>query len=117
MKLGRIYDEEDYEEAIMVIGLCHVERQRAIEYEKKLDEAWSKKDKGKRKDSSMPKFSNHKGDRKKADYKEQQKTRFFYTSKSKDKDKPKRMHYNKEEALNSIPASLQEKHREKKLCL
>jgi hypothetical protein len=61
--LGRTYDEEDYEEAITVVGLCHEERQREIEHEKKLDEAQSKIDKGKGKDSSKPESSNHKGDR------------------------------------------------------
>jgi hypothetical protein len=65
MKLGRIYNEEDYEEAIMVVSLWHEERQREIEYKKKLDKAWSKKDKCKGKDSSKPKSLNHKGDRKK----------------------------------------------------
>jgi hypothetical protein len=74
MKLGRTYDEEDYEEAITVVSLCHEERQREIEHEKKLDEAWSKKDKGKGKDSSKPESSNHKGDRKKLYDKEQKKT-------------------------------------------
>jgi hypothetical protein len=46
MILSRTYNEEDYEQAITVVGLCHEERQRKIEHEKKLDEAWSKKDKG-----------------------------------------------------------------------
>jgi hypothetical protein len=39
MKFGGTYDEEHYKEAIMVLGLCHEERQREIEHEKKLDEA------------------------------------------------------------------------------
>jgi predicted nucleic acid-binding Zn ribbon protein len=65
MKLGKTYDEEDYEEAIMVVGLHHKEWQREIEHEKKLDKAWSKKDKDKGKDSSKPESLNHKGNRKK----------------------------------------------------
>jgi hypothetical protein len=65
MKLGRTYNEDDYEKAIIVIGLCHEDRQRKIEHEKKLDEVRSKKDKGKGKDFSKPESSNHKGDRKK----------------------------------------------------
>jgi glyoxylate carboligase len=47
MKLGRTYDEEDYEEAITVVGLRHEERQREIEHEMKLDKARSKNDIGK----------------------------------------------------------------------
>jgi hypothetical protein len=43
MKLGRAYDEEDYAKAITLVGLHHEERQREIEHEKMLDEAWSKK--------------------------------------------------------------------------
>jgi hypothetical protein len=39
------------------------------------------------------------------------------TSKSQEKDKPKQIYHNKEEALKGIPASLQEKCREKKLCI
>jgi hypothetical protein len=117
MKLGRTYDEVDYEEDITVVSLCHEERQREIEHEKKLDEAQSKKDKGKGKDSSKPESSNHKGDRKKQYDKEQKKTRFSDTSKSKNKDQLKWTDHNKEEALKSISASLQQKGREKKLCL
>jgi hypothetical protein len=95
MKLGRTYDEEDYEEAIMVVSLHHKEWQREIEHKKKLDKARSKKDKGKGKDSSKPKSSNHKGDRKKHHDKRQKKTQFCDTSKSKDKDELKRIHHNK----------------------
>jgi hypothetical protein len=65
MKLGRTYDAEDYEETIMVIGHCHEERQKDIEHEMKLDEAWGKNDNGKGKDFSKPERSNHKSDRKK----------------------------------------------------
>jgi hypothetical protein len=65
MKLGRTYDEEDYEEAITVVSLRHETRQRGIEHEKKLDEAQNKKDKGNGKDSSKPESSNHNSDRKK----------------------------------------------------
>jgi hypothetical protein len=65
MKLGRTYDEEDYEEAITVVGLCHEERHREIEHEKKIDEARSNKDKGKGKDSSKLESLNHNGNRKK----------------------------------------------------
>jgi hypothetical protein len=117
MKLGRTYDKEDYEEAITVVGLYHEKWQREIEHEKKLDEAGSKKDKGKGKDSSKPKSLNHKGDRKKPYDTVQKKTRFSDTSKSKDKDEPKRTHHNKEEALKAIPAWLLDKLKEEKLCL
>jgi uncharacterized cupredoxin-like copper-binding protein len=65
MKLGRTYDKEDYEEAITMVSLCHEEIQREIEHEMKLDEAWSKQDKGKGKNSSKPESSNHKHDSKK----------------------------------------------------
>jgi hypothetical protein len=65
MKLGRTYDEEDYEEAIMVIGLPYEERHREIEHEKKLDKAQSMKDKGKGMDYPKTVSSNHKGNRKK----------------------------------------------------
>jgi hypothetical protein len=30
MKLARSYDEKDYEEAIMVVSFCYMERQRKI---------------------------------------------------------------------------------------
>jgi hypothetical protein len=60
-----------------------------IVHEKKLDKALSKKDKGKRKDSSNPECWNHKGDRKKPYDKGQRTTWFSDTSKSKDKDEPK----------------------------
>jgi hypothetical protein len=39
INLGRTYDKEYYEEAIIVVSLCHEERQKEIEHEKKLDEA------------------------------------------------------------------------------
>jgi hypothetical protein len=100
-----------------VVSLCDKERQREIEHEKKLDEARIKKDNDKRKDSSKPESSNHRGNRKKPYDKGQKMTRFSDTSKSKDKDEPKQIYYNKEEALKGIPASLQKKCREKKLCL
>jgi hypothetical protein len=74
MKLGRIYDEEDYEEVITVVTLCHEERSREIEHEQKLDEARSKNDKGKGKNSSKPESSNHKGHRKKPYNTRQKKT-------------------------------------------
>jgi hypothetical protein len=64
MKLGKTYDEEDYEDAITVVGLHHDERQREIEHEKKFDETRSKKTKGKEKDSFKPESSNHTADRK-----------------------------------------------------
>jgi hypothetical protein len=117
MKLGRTYDEEDYEKAITVFGLRHEKRQWEIEHEKKLDEAWSKKDNGKGNDSSKPEYLNHKGKRKKPYDKGQKKTQFSDTSKSKDKDKPKGTPHNKEEALKGILASVEEKWREKKHCL
>jgi hypothetical protein len=65
MRLGKTYDGEDYEEAIMVVSLRLQKSQREIEHEKKLDEAWSKKDKDKGKGSFNPESSSHKGDRKK----------------------------------------------------
>jgi hypothetical protein len=65
MKLGRTFDKEDYEEAITVVSLRYEEQQREIEHEKKLDEAQSKIEKGKRQDSSKPESSNHKDDRNK----------------------------------------------------
>jgi hypothetical protein len=89
MKLGRTYDKENYEEAITVVGLCHEERQREIEHVKKPDKVRSKKDKGKEKNSAKPEYSNHKCNRKKPYDKEQKKTRFSDTSKSKDKDETK----------------------------
>jgi hypothetical protein len=58
-------------------------------YKKKLDKAQSMKDKGKGMDSSKPESSNHKDDRMKPYDKEQKKTRFSNTSKSKHKDKLK----------------------------
>jgi hypothetical protein len=39
IKLCKTYNEEDYEEAITVVGHCHEKRQREIDYEKKLDKA------------------------------------------------------------------------------
>jgi hypothetical protein len=117
IKLGRTDDKEDYEDAIIVVGLYHEERQREIEHEKKLDKARSKKDKGKGKNFSKHKSSNHKGDRKKPYDNRQNNTQFFDTSKSKDKDEPKRLHHIKEKALKGVPATLQYKHREKRLCL
>jgi hypothetical protein len=117
MKLGRTYDEEDYEEAITMVSLCHEKRQRKIEHEKKLDEAQSKKDKGKGKDSFNPESSNHKSDRKKPYDKGQKKIRFSNTSKLEDKDHLEQMHHNNEESLKDILALLQEKGREKKLWL
>jgi hypothetical protein len=66
MKVGRTYDKENYEEAIMVVGLRHEERQREIEYEKKLDETWSKKDRCKGKEISKPESSSYRGNRKKS---------------------------------------------------
>jgi hypothetical protein len=45
MKLGRTYDEEDFEESITGVGLHSGQMQREIEYETTLDEAQSKTDK------------------------------------------------------------------------
>jgi hypothetical protein len=100
-----------------VVGLRHEERQREIEYEKKPDEARSKKYKSKGKDSSKSESSNHKSDRKKSDDKGQKKTWISDTSKSKAKDELKRKHHNKEKALKDILTLLQKECREKKLCL
>jgi hypothetical protein len=44
MKLGRTYNDEDYEEALIVIGLPHEERQREIEHKNKLNEGRRKTD-------------------------------------------------------------------------
>jgi hypothetical protein len=49
MKLSRSYNKEDYEDPFIVVSLCYEERQRAIEHEKKLDEARSKRNKRKNK--------------------------------------------------------------------
>jgi hypothetical protein len=38
MKLGRTYNEENYKEAIMVVGLRYEETKREIKHEKNLDE-------------------------------------------------------------------------------
>jgi hypothetical protein len=89
-----------------VVGLRHEERQREIEHEKKLDEAWSKTDKGKGKYSSKPKFLNCKGNRKKHYDKRQMKTRFSDISKFQDNNEPKRIYHNKEDALKGILALL-----------
>jgi hypothetical protein len=45
----------------------------------------------------------------------QKKTRFSNTSKSKEKDEPKQIHHNKEEALKGVPALLQKTRRENNL--
>jgi hypothetical protein len=37
MKLGRTYEEEDYEDAITVVALYHEDRHGKMEHEKKLD--------------------------------------------------------------------------------
>jgi hypothetical protein len=105
-KLGRTYNKEDYEKAIMVVGLRHEESQREIEHKKKYDEARSKNNKGKGKYYSKPESSNHKDDRKKLEDKRQTKTWLSNTSKLKDKDEPKQMYHNKEKALKGILASL-----------
>jgi hypothetical protein len=117
MKLGRTYDKEEYEEAIIVVSLCYEESLREIEYEKKLDEAWSKTDKGKGMDSCQPQSSNHKGNRKKLYDKGYKKRCFSDTSKSKDKDEPERTSHNTEVALNDIPHWEEEKCRQKTLCI
>jgi Mg-chelatase subunit ChlI len=117
MTLGRTYDEENYEEAIKVVGHHHEERQMEIKHEMKLDKVPSKKDKGKGMDSSKPESSNYKADRKNPYDKGQKKTEISDTSKSKDKGEPKRTQYNKKEAWKGITALLYEKRREKKLCL
>jgi hypothetical protein len=72
--LGRTYVAEDYEESIIVVSLCHEERQSEIEQETKLDEARRTKDKGKGKNSSEPESSNHKGNRMNPYNKDQKKT-------------------------------------------
>jgi hypothetical protein len=102
MKLGRTYDEEEYKEAIIVVGVYHEERQREIEHEKKLDKARSKNEKCKGKDSSKHESSNHKCDRKKPYDNGQKKIRLSDTSMSKDNNKPKRIYYNTDEALKGI---------------
>jgi hypothetical protein len=89
MQLCRTYDKDDYEEAIIVVGSRHEERQKEIDHEKKLDEVQSKKDNGKGKDISKPKSSSHRGDQKNPYDKEQKKTQVCDTSKSKDKDELK----------------------------
>jgi hypothetical protein len=71
------------------VGLRHEERQREIEHETKLDEAQSKKNKGKRKEISKPESSIHRRNREKPYDKGQKKTRFSDTSKSKENDEPK----------------------------
>jgi hypothetical protein len=114
MKLCSTYDQEDYEGTIMVVSLGHEEKQREIEHKKNLDEAQSKKDKGKQKEISTPESSSHRGDRKTYCDKGQKKPQFSDTSKSKEMDDPKQMHHNIEEALKGIQAFLQEKCREKK---
>jgi hypothetical protein len=43
MMLGRTYEDVDYEEAITLVGLCHKERQREFEHEKKFHTVQSKK--------------------------------------------------------------------------
>jgi hypothetical protein len=86
MKLGKTYDQEDYDKAITVVGLHHEEREREIEHQKKLKVAWSKSDTHRGKDSSKPEFSNHKGYRQNPYDKGKKKTQFSDTSKSIDKD-------------------------------
>jgi Mg-chelatase subunit ChlI len=78
MKLGSTYEEEDYEEAIILVGLRHEERQREIEHEKKLNEAPSRKAKGKGKESSKPECSKHQSHRKNHYDKEQKKIWFSH---------------------------------------
>jgi hypothetical protein len=113
MNLGRTYDEEGSEEAIMVVGLRHEERQREIGPEKKLDEAGSKKNEGTGKEISTPEASSCRDDRKKSYDMGQKMTRFSDTSKSKDKDEPKWMYHNMEEVLKAVLASLLEICKEK----
>jgi hypothetical protein len=45
--LGWTYADEDYEDAITVVGLHQEESQMEIEYQKKLDEGRNKNNKGK----------------------------------------------------------------------
>jgi hypothetical protein len=73
--------------------------------------------KGKGTERSEVKSSSRRGDRKKPYDRGQQKTGFFDTSKSKEKDEPTRTHHNKDQALIGVHALLQEKHREKILGL
>jgi hypothetical protein len=61
--------------------------------------------------------SGQKGDKKKACNKRQKKPRFIDTYKSKNKEDPKWMLRNKEEALKGALASVQGKRREKNLGL
>jgi hypothetical protein len=61
IKLGRTYDEGNYEGAIMVVSLCHEKRQSDIQHEKKLDEAQNMKVNSKRKVISNPESSSHNG--------------------------------------------------------
>jgi hypothetical protein len=117
LKLGSTSIEEDYEELISEAGLRHEDRQREIEHKTKLDKAQSKKDQGNGKDSSNHESSNYRGDRKKPYDNGQKKTRFSNTSKSKDKEEPKRTHHNKGAGLKSRLASFQAKYSEKKLCV
>jgi hypothetical protein len=62
--LVKIYDEDNYEEPIIMVGLRHEEGQKEIEHERKLDVDQSKKDNDKGKEPYKPESSNHKGDRK-----------------------------------------------------
>jgi hypothetical protein len=114
INMGRTYDEENYEEAIMVVGLRHKERQREIEHKKEPHEVRGKKAKGKKTEISKPESSSHRCDRKKHYDKCLKMTWFSNTSKSKKKDEPKRMHHNKEEALKGVSGSPLKKCREKK---
>jgi hypothetical protein len=107
MKFSRMYDEEDYKEPIIVVSLLHKERQREIDHEKNFDVAQSRKNKGNGIEISKPKSSSYRGNRKKPYDKRQQKRRFSDTSKSKEKNGPKRIYHNKEKALKGVPASLQ----------
>jgi hypothetical protein len=82
MKLGRTYDEDDYKEAIIVIGLRNEKCEMEMEHEKNIDETPSKKDKAKGKEISKPEFSSHRGNQMMPYDKRQLKTWFSDTSKS-----------------------------------
>jgi hypothetical protein len=117
MKLGRTYDNQDCQEAIMVVAFCYEERQMKIEYEKKGYQAGNTLEKGKGKEISTPESSRHRGDRKDSYDMRQKKLRFSNTSKSKEKDKPMRTYHNKEDRLHGLLALVMKTFRETKLCL
>jgi hypothetical protein len=56
-----MYDKEDYEESISVVGLYHESRQKEIKDETTLEEVRSKKHKGKGKNILKPESSTQRG--------------------------------------------------------